>query len=214
MLHTTCPTLGLAEDHRYFDDEIAAAVAEGRELWRPVPEHGGRYEASTLGRIRSTNRKQQLVNRVCNYRGRLLRYWTHKVGYFCCRLGADGRDPFVHRHIATTFLPNPDSKPTVNHKDGDKLNNAVSNLEWATWSEQSFHRARVLKKMVGEGHGMAKLTEANVMECIALRVGGETIRELAARFGVSSGAIERILYGKTWSSVTGIVRGKSVRVAV
>ena len=51
----------------------------------------------------------------------------------------DAPEKYVHRIVATHFIPNPDNKPTVNHKDGDKLNNHVSNLEWMTHSENNRH---------------------------------------------------------------------------
>jgi len=47
---------------------------------------------------------------------------------------------FIHRLVALHFIDNPDNKPTVNHKDKDKTNNCVSNLEWATYSEQNYHK--------------------------------------------------------------------------
>ncbi len=56
---------------------------------------------------------------------------------------------FIHRLVAQSFIPNPQNKPTVNHIDGNQHNNDISNLEWATHSEQQLHSHRVLGRKIG-----------------------------------------------------------------
>ena len=73
-------------------------------------------------------------------RKRSSRPTTH--GYM--RTTIDGRDYHVHKLVALAFIENPENKPTVNHKDGNRKNNALSNLEWATFSENNLHSYRVL----------------------------------------------------------------------
>lgn len=62
-------------------------------------------------------------------------------GYFNVRLMIDGKSKmlYIHRLLAIAFISNPENKPCVNHKDGNKLNNSISNLEWATYSENNKH---------------------------------------------------------------------------
>ena len=68
----------------------------------------------------------------------------------------------VHRAVATAFIPNPDNKPTVNHIDGDKTNNNVKNLEWATYSENIQHAVRTgLIKTGKDSHMYGKIGEAH-----------------------------------------------------
>lgn len=75
-------------------------------------------------------------------RNKLVCQWIDTVGYYQCVLrGSDGKKYYkrVHRLVANTFIPNPNNLPQVNHKDGNKLNNNINNLEWCTNSENTQH---------------------------------------------------------------------------
>lgn len=67
----------------------------------------------------------------------ILNQTFYNTGYLKCGQGK------VHRIIAETFIPNPENKPSVNHKDGNKANNELDNLEWATYSEQQIHAIKI-----------------------------------------------------------------------
>jgi DNA-binding NarL/FixJ family response regulator len=90
----------------------------------------------------------------------------------------------------------------VNHKDGNKSNNFIGNLEWVTNSENLRHAREVLKKRFGahdgEKHHNAKLDEARVREIRALLAMGMSQYAIAAQFGVSRGSISDIHLGRTW----------------
>ncbi len=81
--------------------------------------------------------------------GKKLKVRPSKNGYARVLLCKDGKakDFYIHRLVAETFIPNPNNKPTVNHKDGNKLNNTLSNLEWNTHSENALHSYEKLNRI-------------------------------------------------------------------
>lgn len=113
---------------------------------------------------------------------------------------------YIHRLVALAFLPNPESKRCVNHKDGNKLNNKVDNLEWATHSENSKHAYHSgltsLKRKYGVEHHNAKLTPEKVREIREKYIPRiYTQRKLASEYGVAPYTIELILKNVTWVGV-------------
>ena len=96
-------------------------------------------------------------------------------------------------------MPNPFDLPQVNHIDGDKENNAVTNLEWSTGSDNERHAHRTgLKTGRGSANANAKLTALDVEE---IRASQATVPELMARFGISRSTIANILSRRTWKHV-------------
>lgn len=115
------------------------------ELWRDIPGHEGRFQASNLGRVKSLRKVVLFRTREGKVRKRLVRERIFKVdrepndaGYGVVKL--DGINRYVHWCIATAFLgPRPSDDHVVNHKDFDKRNNRVENLEWITAYENVIH---------------------------------------------------------------------------
>lgn len=107
------------------------------EEWRAVKGFEGAYEISNLGNLRSIDRNS-LGKR---YFGKLISNAQDRGGYLVNILSYEGKRQTVRRHrlVAEAFIPNAERKPEVNHIDGDKTNNQVSNLEWATHRENTDH---------------------------------------------------------------------------
>ena len=106
------------------------------ELWLPVAGYEGLYEVSNQGRVRSLPRNVK-THRGKGYRvspGRILSPASSGCGYVEVELSKDGirKKLLIHRLVASAFIDNPDGFPQVNHKDENKMNNCVENLEWCT----------------------------------------------------------------------------------
>ena len=105
------------------------------EIWRPIEGYEGLYEVSNTGRVKSLNRYVKGKGESYSLqKGRVLSPGKDKNGYLFVILTCNGKRKMflVHRLIAQTFILNPDNLPQVNHKDEDKSNNRVENLEWCT----------------------------------------------------------------------------------
>lgn len=115
------------------------------EIWKDMNEFPDCYEVSNFGRVRSKDREIHYLNHgtpcIMHKKGQLLKISLDSDGYPRIDISVNGKGYGfnVHRLVAQSFIPNPTNKPTVNHIDGIKTNNHVSNLEWATYQEQSDH---------------------------------------------------------------------------
>lgn len=112
------------------------------ELWKDVEGYEGFYQVSFTGKVRSKNREvANWGNGTRNIKGKRLVSYIGKRGYPVVDLWKGGKRKMctVHRLMAQVFLKNPEEKKCINHKDGDKTNNLLDNLEWATHSENIIH---------------------------------------------------------------------------
>ncbi len=157
------------------------------ETWRPVAEPGyeSTYEVSDLGRVRRTETQ------------RVLKPGAHPKGYRTVVLSAFGarRTVLVHRLVLTAFTWTPAALET-RHWDGDRTNNALSNLRWGTTAENEHDKRRHGTSSAGDRNGQAKIS-AGQAEAIRTRArGGESQRSIARDVGLSQGQVSKIVTGK------------------
>lgn len=116
------------------------------EIWKSVPGYEGYYEISNTGKVKSITRVITDVNgRQITRKEKELSQNLDNSGYYTVGLNKDGHKTRfkVHRLVALTFISNPNNLPFVNHKDENKLNNYVNNLEWCTQEYNNNYGTRV-----------------------------------------------------------------------
>lgn len=176
------------------------------EEWRPVVGYEGWYDVSSLGRVRRM--RPGLGTCV----GHMLSPQASTKGYLMVLLyrWRRRRNRPVHRLVAEAFLGPCPPAHECNHRDGDKKNSAVSNLEWVTPSDNMRHAHRIglfpnpgcppAKAARGERSGRAKLTEADV-HTIRDSKGRVTQTELASHFAVCQQVISAVQRRVSWKHV-------------
>lgn len=114
------------------------------EIWKPVVGYEWLYEVSNLGNIRSLSYNKRFNKEDKTIKN--LKPWKTHDWYYIIGLSKNQKQKTyrLHRLIAQVFLPNPENKPQINHKDGIRDNNKIENLEWCTQSENAQHSYREL----------------------------------------------------------------------
>lgn len=179
------------------------------EIWKPVVGYEGLYEVSDRGRVRSVSGVTMRSDGKSYTRtGKQLSGAT-VCGYICytlCRPDpvAPLRMYKAHRLVAAAFIGQPpNDKPTVNHRNGNKSDNVVCNLEYASASDQQRHRLRVLKKLQpnGEACWCSKNTWGRVAIIRAMWESGEYKQtEIGEVMSLDKRIIWGIVHNKTWQT--------------
>lgn len=126
-----------------------------------------------------------------------------KVVYPRVRIRKDKKSCWValHRLVAEMFIPNPDNLPHINHKDGNRLNNHVDNLEWCTHEQNIRHAVENGLNPKGERQGIAVATEEIVREIRKLHSEGFTYPQIAEVVGLKRRTVEAIGSGQNWKHI-------------
>jgi hypothetical protein len=184
------------------------------EIWKDIEEFEGLYQVSNLGRVKRLKGTHYLA-KLDDFilKGRDCR------GYLKVDLSnkKHKKQMYIHRLVAIAFILNPLNKPTVNHLDNNPLNNKLSNLEWATTSEQRAHQKKMGYKYICLKEPVF-LTIEDVIIIKQRLLNGDLIKYIALDYNVHRSTISDIKSGKHWSNLKPkedklipIIRGKGYR---
>jgi len=178
------------------------------EIWKDIEGYEGMYQVSNYGRIRSVERNVNNGSGIYMIDEMIMHLPKNDKGYFRIGLrnGVIQKKHMVHRLVAQAFIPNPENKPQVNHIDGVKTNNNVSNLEWCTQSENMRHAYSIgLASGIersGESNPMSRLTAKEVREIRQKHnVLNKSITELAQEHSCSRSHIWNIVNFNKWKHI-------------
>ncbi len=173
-----------------------------KHSWADIEGFEGFYQISASGRVKS-------VTRVVNgrtYHTRNMKISVQRQGYLGLGLHREGvgTSVLIHRLIAQAFIPNPNKLAEVLHIDGNKRNNCIDNLVWASKSdvqknnwEKGFMNS--MNHSRGEHRHMAKLTNKKVQEILK---SADSTQQLAKQYGVSISTIKKVRQRRTWVHIT------------
>ena len=175
------------------------------EIWKDVVEFENNYQISNFGRLRSVARKINSSVQPCGFRinnPRIIAPQNNGKGYqqYYVKFNNIRVMQYSHRLVAKYFLDNPDDKLEVNHLDGNKYNNHVSNLEWSTLEENRNHA--LVNNLIhkGESSYQAKLSEKRVLAIRRLfRINPNFNKsKIAKKLNVRDTTIHKIINNQRW----------------
>lgn len=165
------------------------------ELWIDMKGLEENIQVSSLGRF-----KNKITGHIYN-----LGKYSNGYLQFSFSLNKKRYTGISHRIVAKHFIPNPENKCCVNHKNGIKTDNRVENLEWVTYSENIIHSFKVLKRPIADNQGEKNprsiLVEKQVLEIRQLYEAGFTQTELAKKFKMNLPAIYKIIKRINWKHI-------------
>ena len=180
------------------------------EEWRDIPGYEGLYQVSNLGRVRSLDRyvpHKKFGVKFC--KGVLMAIHQNNAGYLTVNLSRENKYTSydIHRLVAKAFIPCSDSEcMQVNHKDENKHNNQIDNLEWVTCSENNNYGTKVARQKVHCERAVLQY-DVNGNFIKEYRSATEAEKEISGKF---TGAISHCINGTTKTAYGYIWRFKEV----
>jgi len=183
------------------------------EIWKDVFGWEGLYAVSNLSRVKRISNIVRTCGTSRNYTNRIIKERVlkgsiDKAGYYRIDLrnGPNRTNALLHRLVAKAFIPNPENKPQINHIDGNKTNNRVSNLEWCTHKENMRHGYKngliPIKTLLKNELSIAsKLNNSQVIEIKCRLKNGDRVSDIAKDYPVTRSAIGEIKYGRSWANL-------------
>lgn len=170
------------------------------EDWRDVPGWEGLYQASSLGRVRSLDRRSYscCTKGLTLYRGRILsaRGCGKYLGVSLYRDGKNTRrSGYIHRLVALAFHGQPKPGQEVAHLDGNRHNNRAHNLAWVSRSENQAHKWGHGTVLLGEKHPRCTISDTDVAAMRASRAAGQSYAEIGRKFGRATATVWNICNG-------------------
>ena len=178
------------------------------EIWKDIENWEGYYQVSNKSRVRSLDRT--IVNslgRTYHLKGIILKHTLPKehYPYVCLRKNGLNFPKSVHRLVALAFISNPENKPQVNHKDGNKHNCNIDNLEWNTEIENAKHAILTGLKITikGDQCTYSKLTNSKVLAIKRLyKINPKFHRSnLAKKLNVNVNTVVSIIKNRNWNHI-------------
>ncbi len=179
-----------------------------KEDWKPVINFEDSYIVNNLGEVKSLDRMINIRRGnqrfKFNKKGKTLKPKLTHDGYFETTLIKNQKRKYIrtHRIVAFAFISNKLGKPCINHKDGNKLNNNINNLEWVTVKENTIHAYKNNLIKIRRGESLSDLKDSQVREIRKLHKNKTlTQRQIAKKFGVGKNCIWHIVHRKTWKHI-------------